>query len=126
MDTSIEHDHERFGGFLKISVEELIIALRDDRDMLYEAERVFGVDSARGGRPRPVREDKAADATLYPKGFTFGTFVDVIESERVWERPAPREYQNPWGQSSRHRRLERPNADPERLCGFPTEDGFAV
>ena len=37
-----------------------------------------------------------------------------------------REYQNPWGQSSRHRRLERPNADPERLFDFQTEDGFAV
>ena len=36
------------------------------------------------------------------------------------------EYQNPWGQSSRHRRLERPNADPERLFDFQTEDGFAV
>ena len=35
-------------------------------------------------------------------------------------------HQNPWGQSSRHRRLERPNADPERLFGFQTEDGFAV
>ena len=37
-----------------------------------------------------------------------------------------REYQNPWGQSSRHRRLERPNADPERLFDFQTEDDFAV
>ena len=39
---------------------------------------------------------------------------------------AQRKHQNPWGQSSRHRRLERPNADPERLYGFQTEDGFAV
>ena len=43
-----------------------------------------------------------------------------------WTAVQVREYQNSWGPSSRHRRLERPNADPERLCGFQTEDGFAV
>ena len=30
----IEHDHERFGGYLKVSLDELIIALRDDRHLL--------------------------------------------------------------------------------------------
>ena len=31
VDTSIEHDHERFNGFLKVSLEKVLIALRDDR-----------------------------------------------------------------------------------------------
>ena len=48
-----------------------------------------------------------------------GTGLDVRDA-------GVREYQNPWGQSSRHRRLERPNADPERLFDFQTEDDFAV
>ena len=34
VDTSIECDHQRFAGFLKISVEEMLIALRDDRHLL--------------------------------------------------------------------------------------------
>ncbi len=33
-DTSIESDHQRFDGFLKVSVEELIVALRDERPLL--------------------------------------------------------------------------------------------
>ena len=33
-DTSIECDHQRFSGFLKVSIEELLIALRDDRHHL--------------------------------------------------------------------------------------------
>ena len=37
-----------------------------------------------------------------------------------------REYQNPWGQRSRHRRLERPNVDLERPLALQTEDGLAV
>jgi Holliday junction resolvase-like predicted endonuclease len=36
VDTSIECDHQRFGGFLKISLEELLIALRDDRHLLHD------------------------------------------------------------------------------------------
>ena len=87
VDTSIEHDHDRFGGFLKISVEELIIALRDERSLLDEADRVFGADSESGGGSETDRLREAVDATLYPGGFTFAGFVDVIESASVWKRP---------------------------------------
>ena len=87
VDTSIEHDHDRFGGFLKISVEELIIALRDERSLLDEADRVFGADSESGGGSETDRLREAVDATLYPRGFTFAGFVDVIESASVWKRP---------------------------------------
>ena len=34
VDTSIECDHQRFAGFLKVSLEEVLIALRDDRHLL--------------------------------------------------------------------------------------------
>ena len=55
VDTSIEHDHERFGGFLKVSLEELIIALRDDGHLLNEADRILAPDAAGAGKERPGR-----------------------------------------------------------------------
>ena len=82
VDTSMEHDHERFGGFLKVSLEELIIALRDDRHLLNEADRILAPDAAGAGKSD--RDDEAQRATLYPTGFSFGAFVDAIESESVW------------------------------------------
>ena len=82
VDTSIEHDHERFGGFLKVSLEELIIALRDDRHLLNEADRILAPDAAGAGKGD--RDDEAQRTTLYPTGFSFAALVDVIESESVW------------------------------------------
>src|SRR5688500_1544006 len=41
VDTSIEYDHERFNGFLKISLEELLIALRDDAHYLRDPQGLF-------------------------------------------------------------------------------------
>lgn len=38
VDTSIESAHERFSGFLKVSLEEVIVALRDDRHLLGDPE----------------------------------------------------------------------------------------
>ena len=49
-DTSIECDHQRFAGFLKVSVEELLIALRDDRHLLNDPEW----SARRELRSRPV------------------------------------------------------------------------
>jgi hypothetical protein len=82
-DTSIECDHQRFAGFLKISVEELLIALRDDRHLLndpegllagnYEATRSFEADTSRSAW------------TLYPDGFSAERFIEVIETEAVWD-----------------------------------------
>lgn len=87
VDTSIEHDHERFEGFLKVSLEELIIALRDDWHLLNEADRMFALAAA-------VRiSDHGRDrepTTLYPTGFSFEAFVDTIESERVWAPDRPK------------------------------------
>lgn len=64
VDTSIEGDHQRFEGFLKVSLEEVIIALRDDVHLLQPPPQVC--------------------ATLYPSGFSASRFVEVLESEEVW------------------------------------------
>jgi hypothetical protein len=83
VDTSIELDHERFSGFLKISLEEVIIALRNDRHLLSEP---YGILKAiQDG----VNLDEAYHVmyealSLYPQSFSAARFVDVIESEAVW------------------------------------------
>jgi hypothetical protein len=84
IDTSIEQDHERFSGFLKVSVEEVLIALRDDRHLLDDP---LGLASGRGTETQesdlaPVREKR----TLYPDGFTAPRFVEVVEGEAVWQQ----------------------------------------
>jgi hypothetical protein len=81
-DTSIECDHKRFAGFLKVSVEELIIALRDDRHLLKDPGGLlagnYGVDE--------VHEADASESgcSLYPGGFSAERFVEVIETGAVW------------------------------------------
>ena len=85
-DTCIECDHQRFGGFLKVSVEELLIALRDDRHLLSDPAGLlsesYGVDEA--------HEADASESgwSLYPYGFTAERFVEVIETESVWDLQA--------------------------------------
>jgi Holliday junction resolvase-like predicted endonuclease len=82
-DTCIECDHQRFGGFLKVSVEELLIALRDDRHLLNDPGGLlagnYGVDEAR------VAVANESGWSLYPDGFSAGRFAEVIETEAVWE-----------------------------------------
>ena len=81
LDTSIECDHQRFGGYLKFSLAEFLIALRDDAALL--------VDPARR-RLDPTDDayldvfEPASRSTLYPDGFDAARFVEVIESEAVW------------------------------------------
>ena len=82
-DTSIECDHQRFAGFLKVSVEELLIALRDDRHLLNDPEGLLAGN---------YREDQSGEAdtsrsawTLYPDGFSAERFIEVIETEAVWD-----------------------------------------
>ena len=82
-DTCIECDHQRFGGFLKVSVEELLIALLDDRHLLNDPGGLLagnhGVDDA-------LESDSSGPGwSLYPDGFSAERFVEVIETEAVWE-----------------------------------------
>jgi len=82
VDTSIECDHQRFAGFLKVSLEEVLIALRDDRHLLDDPDGFlsgrFNVD---GNTEEHGREHRG---TLYPDGFSAERFVEVIETEAVW------------------------------------------
>ena len=84
VDTSIEHDHELFSGFLKVSIEEILIALRDDSHLLNDPNGLFT------GKPINIGEilslEKQNPSTLYPNGFSGGCFIDVIEQEEVWEK----------------------------------------
>jgi Holliday junction resolvase-like predicted endonuclease len=84
VDTSIECDHERFAGFLKVSVEELLIALRDDRHLLNDPEGLLA------GNYKEDRSDKVDTGegawSLYPHGFSAERFIEVIETEAVWDR----------------------------------------
>jgi Holliday junction resolvase-like predicted endonuclease len=82
-DTSIECDHQRFGGFLKVSIEELLIALRDDRHLLNDPE---GLLAGNYGADPPIEVDASRAAwTLYPDGFSAERFIEVIETEAVWD-----------------------------------------
>lgn len=76
VDTSIECDHQRFGGFLKISVEELLIALRDDRHLLHDPSGMF---------TQAVPAAHAEPQGLYPQGFSAGRLIEVVETRAVWD-----------------------------------------
>jgi hypothetical protein len=76
VDTSMECDHQRFGGFLKISVEELQIALRDDLHLLHDPSGMFA--------PTP-RAARAAPQSLYQQGFSAVRLIEVVETQAVWK-----------------------------------------
>jgi Holliday junction resolvase-like predicted endonuclease len=86
VDTCIECDHQRFAGFLKVSIEEVLIALRDDRHLLNDPEGVLsgtydaGRSANNGARP--------SFRSLYPEGFFVERFIEVIETEAVWQDTA--------------------------------------
>jgi Holliday junction resolvase-like predicted endonuclease len=93
-DTSIDCDHKRFAGFLKVSVEELLIALRDDRHLLNDPEGLL--DGNYGADPSLEADASRAAWSLYPDGFSAERFIEVIETEAVWDlrdrtqhRPSP-------------------------------------
>ncbi|NUN62193.1 MAG: NERD domain-containing protein [Burkholderiaceae bacterium] len=75
VDTSIECDHQRFGGFLKISLEELLIALRDDRHLLHDPDDLFG---------QPSQVPHSVPQSLYPQGFSALRLMEVVEAQAVW------------------------------------------
>lgn len=82
VDTSIEHDHERFNGFLKVSLEEVLIALRDDRHLLNDPGGLINGAWMASGYADAAQLNKLP--TLYPDEFSLSRFVEVIESEEVW------------------------------------------
>ena len=72
--TSIECDHQRFGGFLKVSLEALVIAQRDDRHLLHDPSGMF-TQTAPAARADPP--------TLYPQGFRADRLIEVVETQAV-------------------------------------------
>lgn len=74
--TSIECDHQRFGGFLKVSLEELVIALRDDRHLLHDPSGMFA---------QTAPADLAKPQGLYPQGFSACRLIEVVETQAVWQ-----------------------------------------
>ena len=82
VDTSIECDHERFSGFMKISLEELLLALRDDCHLLDDPEGLAEGPSQRGGVQSPSTQ--RARGTLYPDGFRAERFLHIVDTEAVW------------------------------------------
>lgn len=81
-DTSIEHDHERFNGFLKVTVEEILIALRDDRKFLADPIGVLWKNNEEDGDG--TLAEKQVPESLYIDGFNALRFVEVLENELVW------------------------------------------
>lgn len=76
VDTSIDCDHQRFGGFLKVSLEELLIALSDDRHFLHDPDGLL------------VPRVPAATVELksrYPQRFSAQRFIEVVEAQAVWD-----------------------------------------
>lgn len=78
IDTSIECDHEHFSGFLKVSLEEVLLALRDDCHLLDDPEGLMAGQLAESQSVRTPR------GTLYAEGFRAERFAEVIETEHVW------------------------------------------
>ncbi len=86
VDTCIECDHQRFSGFLKVSIEEVLIALRDDRHLLNDPEGLLsGTYDADTSAKNTAR---SSAGTLYPEGFSVERFIEVIETEAVWDEIA--------------------------------------
>ncbi|MEK8019360.1 MAG: hypothetical protein VSS75_021010 [Candidatus Parabeggiatoa sp.] len=84
VDTSIEHDHELFSGFLKVSLEEILIALRDDSYFLNDPAGIFsGEILNEKNKKLPEKQ-----TTLYPNGFSGEYFVNVIKQQTVWKNLA--------------------------------------
>ncbi|QEA13954.1 hypothetical protein [Comamonas flocculans] len=87
VDTSIEWNHQAFRGFLKILLEEIQIALRDDRRWLNDPEGLFRTAGAGDVAMRTDTDAKPID-TLYPDGFSARKFIEVVESAAVWAAAA--------------------------------------
>jgi hypothetical protein len=64
------------------SLEEMLIALRDDRHLLDDPEGLLSARSRKGAERQPrAAQDRES---LHPGGFTAARFIEVIEEELVW------------------------------------------
>lgn len=87
VDTTFECDHRRYSGFLKISLQELYIALSNDYGQLRLAQVLALHPDARFDIERdPKIVDRLLAEDLYPDGFSASAFGKAVESELVWWR----------------------------------------
>lgn len=80
IDTSIEYDHQCFSGFLKVSFQEILIALRNERHLLRNLEQLFSSE-----QKRESYDNVALLDDLYPHGFSAEYFADIIENGQIWD-----------------------------------------
>lgn len=64
VDTSVDFDREKFSGYMKVSMTEVIVALQDCAGGLIEIDPLD---------------------TLYPERFSAARFVEVLEEEHIWD-----------------------------------------
>ena len=65
-------------------MEEVLIALRDDRHWLDDPDGLFQAGKT-SGELIAWDSDSATSTSLYPDGFSATSFVEVIESATVWD-----------------------------------------
>lgn len=80
IDTSIEYDHQYFSGFLKVSIQEILIALRNERHLLRSSESFF-----HSIHKEPLDKRRTISDDLYPNGFSAGRFAQIVEKGEVWD-----------------------------------------
>ncbi|EKD88076.1 MAG: hypothetical protein ACD_35C00072G0002 [uncultured bacterium] len=69
VDTSIEYDQAIIDGFLKVSLEGLIVILRNERFLL---------------RGLLHENDNLPIDDLFPEGFSVGRFAEIVEEGQLW------------------------------------------
>lgn len=69
VDTSIEYDQELIDGYLKVSLESLIVILMNERQLL---------------SGNLLIEGELAEDDMFPDGFTAQQFIDIVERGELW------------------------------------------
>lgn len=69
VDSSVELDQHWVDGYLVVSLETLYVILRDERQLLLDAEQI----------PQEVTD------TMFPDGFSAARFVEIVETGEIWK-----------------------------------------
>lgn len=69
VDTSIEHDQELIDGYLKVSLEGLVVILRNERQLL---------------TGNLLMDENLPEDDMFPEGFSAQQFVEIVEEGNLW------------------------------------------
>ena len=69
VDTSIEYDQELIDGYLKVSLEGLIVILRNELQLL---------------TGNLLMDEKLPEDDMFPEGFSAQQFVEIVEKGNLW------------------------------------------